>query len=287
MVTLGIKYLCDEVNPDIKWSDPDNRIFFGGGPLSGTRVSGSGTTAVVTKGALTNGLTSTQANGNFLAFLRKSGFDAVIVQGAAPEWSYLYIHDGGVELRDAGHLVGKDNIEVDGLIKDELNKKDNKVSVVSIGPAGENLVKFSCVFIDFGHVAGHNGTGAVMGSKKLKAIVVDRGKEDVPIKDKDTFAAQAKQLLDNIYADNFGAMTFREGTVGGVVMSTKMSIVPVKNYTTNVHEIAPDKLEQYGWENIREKFEAKRSACWGCPAHHCHTMKITEGKYAGRIFEEP
>ena len=87
--TLGIKYLCDEVNPDIKWSDPDNRIFFGGGPLSGTRVSGSGTTAVVTKGALTNGLTSTQANGNFLAFLRKSGFDAVIVQGAAPEWSYL------------------------------------------------------------------------------------------------------------------------------------------------------------------------------------------------------
>ena len=107
-VGLGIKYLYDEVPPGTKWSAPENRLFFGSGPLGGTRIGGSGTTTVVTKGALTNGAASTQANGFFGAYLRFSGFDAVIIQGAAPGWIYLYIHDGTAELRDASHLVGKD-----------------------------------------------------------------------------------------------------------------------------------------------------------------------------------
>jgi aldehyde:ferredoxin oxidoreductase len=284
---LGVKYLYDEVDPRIEWSDPANRLFIGTGPLGGTKVGGTGTISVVTKGSLTDGIACSQANGFFGAFLRFSGFDALIVQGAASEWVYLYIHDGSVELRDASHLVDKNNYEVDRLIKEELNKKDKKVCVLSIGPAGENLVKFACVFTELGHVAGHNGTGAVMGSKKLKAIVVERGKNTVQLKDKEALSEHAKKLLANDLADPFGAMFWEEGTVGGVVGSTHMNILPVKNYTTNIHVIDPEKLEQYTLQNIRTKFQAKPSPCWACTAKHCHMMKITEGKYAGLEFEEP
>ena len=284
---LGIKYLYDEVDPRIEWSDPANRFFIGTGPLGGTKVGGTGSISVVTKGPLTDGLACSQANGFFGAFLRFSGFDALIVQGVASEWVYLYIHDGGVELRDASHLVGKKNYEVDRLIKEELGKKDKKVCVLSIGPAGENLVKFACVFTELGHVAGHNGTGAVMGSKKLKAIVVERGKNAVQLKDKEALSEQAKKLLANDLADPFGAMFWEEGTVGGVFGSTHMHILPVKNYLTNEHVIDPEKLEQYTYKNIRTRFQAKPSPCWACTAKHCHTMKVTEGKYAGLEFEEP
>lgn len=136
--TLGIKYLYDEVPPGVEWSDPDNRLFLGSGPLGGTRVGGSGSIAVVTKGPLTNGIASSQANGFFGAYLRFSGFDGIILQGAAPNWVYLYIHDDNAEIRDATHLVGKDTLEVDHIIKQELKKKEREVSVLSIGPAGRN-----------------------------------------------------------------------------------------------------------------------------------------------------
>jgi len=284
---LGIKFLYDEVHPSFEWSDPENRLFFGSGPLSGTRVGGTGGICVVTKGVLTNGVASSQANGFFGAFLRFCGFDAMIVQGAAPEWVYLYIHNGGVEFRNASHLVGKNTCEVGHLIKEDLHKKDRQISVLSIGPAGENLVKFACVFADLGHIAGHNGIGAVMGSKKLKAIAVERGKNAILLKDKEALSEQAKKILANVLADPFGSSFFEEGTIGGVIPLTEIGWVPVKNYTTNVHVIAPDKLSQYSAQNIRAKFEAKPSPCWACKAKHCHMMKMTEGKYAGRIFEEP
>jgi aldehyde:ferredoxin oxidoreductase len=284
---LGIKFLYDEVNPSTEWSDPVNRLFFGSGPLSGTRVGGTGGICLVTKGVLTNGVASSQANGFFGAFLRFCGFDAMIVQGAAPEWVYLHIHNGGVEFRDASHLVGKNTYEVDHLIKEDLHKKDRQISVLSIGPAGENLVKFACVFADLGHIAGHNGIGAVMGSKKLKAIAVDRGKNSIPLKDKEALSEQAQKILANVLAQPFGSDFFEEGTIGGVIPLTHIGWVPVKNYTTNVHVIAPEKLSQYSAQNIRTKFEAKPSPCWACRAKHCHVLKMTEGKYAGRIFEEP
>ena len=89
--SLGVKYLYDEVDPGIEWSDPANRFFIGTGPLGGTKVGGTGSISVVTKGSLTGGMTCSQANGFFGAFLRFSGFDALIVQGAASEWVYLYI----------------------------------------------------------------------------------------------------------------------------------------------------------------------------------------------------
>jgi len=105
---LGAKFLYEEVPPGVEWSDPNNRIMFFTGPLAGTKVAGSGTFSVVSKGPMTNMAGASQANGFFGAFLRFSGFHGIVIQGAAKKWTRLHIHDGKAELIDAEHLAGRD-----------------------------------------------------------------------------------------------------------------------------------------------------------------------------------
>ena len=284
---LGIKFIYDEVPPGVAWSDPENRLFLGSGPLGGSRIGGSGTICLTTKGAMTEGMTSSQANGFFGAFLRFAGFDAIILQGAAPAWSYLYVHDGVAELKDARELVGKNTYEVDEILKRELNKGEHDVSVMSIGPAGENLARFACVFTDLGHIAAHNGVGAVMGSKKLKAIVIGRSKSAITFKDPSGLAATAQDFLAYLATDKGASMARAEGTVGGVLMGTANGSLPVKNYTTSINTMTPETLSTYHFQAIRDHFGAKPNPCWACSAKHCHMMVVPDGKYAGRVFEEP
>lgn len=284
---LGIKYIYDEVPPGIHWSDPENRFFIGSGPLGATRVGGSGSICTVTKGALTNGMGSSQANGVFGAYLRLNGYDAVLLHGMAPEWSYLYIHDGMAELKDATHLLGKLTWEVEEQIRRELGKKIRDLSVLSIGPAGDHLVRFAAVFCDFGHASAHNGMGAVLGSKKVKAIVVERGRIPLALKDGQALSQAAKKILELSQTVNAAMRT--EGTLPGVVMGFKFSESPVKNYTRNYYPIAPEILDSYSPAKILSKFGKKEKIypCWACSAEHCHRMEIPDGRYKGLVFEEP
>jgi aldehyde:ferredoxin oxidoreductase len=284
---LGIKHIYDEVPPGVRWSDPENRFFIGSGPLGATRVGGSGSICTVTKGALTNGMGSSQANGVFGAYLRLNGYDAVILHGTAPEWSYLNIHDGITELKDATHLLGKLTWEVEEQIRRELGKNLRDVSVLSIGPAGDHLVRFASVFCDFGHVSAHNGMGAVLGSKKVKAVVVERGHTPVALKDGQALSLAAKKILEFSKTTNAAMRT--EGTLPGVIMGFKFSEAPVKNYTRNYYPIAPDILDSYSPAKIMSRFGKKEKIypCWACSAEHCHRMEIPDGKYQGLIFEEP
>jgi aldehyde:ferredoxin oxidoreductase len=190
----GTKVLYDEVPPGVGWSDAENRLIVASGPLGGTPINGSGTISVVTKGPLTNGATSSQANGFLGAFMRLNGFDGIVIQGAAESLQYLYIHDGSAELRDARHLAGVDTWEMIDQLTEELDVDERRLSVFGIGPAGENLVRFAAFVGDRGHVAGHNGTGAVMGSKRLKAIVAQRAQGSVPVRDRQTLREVAKSL---------------------------------------------------------------------------------------------
>ncbi len=191
---LGAKYLYEEVPPGVEWSDAENRLMFFPGPLGGTKVSGSGTFSIVTKGSMTNMAGASQANGFFGAFLKFAGFDGIVVQGKSEKWLYLYIHDGIAELRDATHLQGKDTKETQEAIKQEITRQ---CSIFTIGPAGENLVRFASIVGDDGHVAAHNGLGAVMGSKKLKAVAVERGRREVKVMDPERLAESAKYLIEN------------------------------------------------------------------------------------------
>lgn len=193
-IGLGIHYLFKEVPPEVGWDHPENRMIIASGPLGGTRVAGSGTFAVCTKGAMTGGVANTQANGFFGAYLKFCGYDGLIIQGAAREWVYLHIDEKGVSLRNAHHLLGVDTWALQEILRKELG--NDRVSIFGIGPAGENRVRFAALVGDYGHVAAHNGVGAVLGSKRLKAIVAVRGNKEISIHDNDQLTKISKEMAE-------------------------------------------------------------------------------------------
>lgn len=284
--SLGAKYLYEEVPSGVDWFSPENRVIFASGPLGGTIVGGSGTVAVVSKGANTNMAASSQANGYFGAYLKFAGFDAVVVQGAARRWLYLYVDDGVAELREASSLIGTSTWKLADRIAEELNTAPTRISAYGIGPAGENLVKFAAVVGDKGHIVAHGGIGAVMGSKRLKAVVAARSKSIVNLSDRQRVSAAAKALFEHAKGDR-GGWGYRWGTVGEVGRQPLRLDLPIKNYTTNIYPISQQDLDKYKAEYIREHFAVKPHPCWACRMHHCYMFKIQEGRYAGYETEEP
>ncbi|MDP2950404.1 MAG: aldehyde ferredoxin oxidoreductase C-terminal domain-containing protein [Chloroflexota bacterium] len=278
-VGLGIHYVFNEVGPGVQWDQPENRFFVGSGPLGGTVIGGSGSIAVVTVGAMTGGFTTSEAMGFMGAYLKSAGFDGVLIHGAAPEWKYLYIRDGGAELRDARHLLGKDTWETEDAVKAELGLPEQQASVFSIGPAGENLVRFAALVGDRGHVAGHNGPGAVLGSKHLKAIAVARGALRLEVHD----AQKLKEISDALWEENKKGINYTWGTSQNYTPYEAGGWLPVKNYTTTRF---PEHARFMG-ESYRQKYDLRRHPCWACQSHHCNIMKIKDGPYAGYEGEEP
>jgi len=279
---LGAKYLMEEVAPKIDWSDPKNIFFLGSGILGGSRIPGCGTISITTKGALTNGATSSQANGNFGAYLKWCGYDAIVVQGASTTWKYLYLHEGGAELRDASKLVGKGSWETEDAIKAELGYKERAMSVFSIGPAGENMVRFAGVFGDRGHAAAHNGLGAVMGSKKLKAFAAQRAPNKLQFADSQKLGELAKKTTEGAKAFGGGGV-FNWGTSRVVPAAEPAGWLPVKNYQTNVF---PEK-DLFDGQRIRSLFQSQNYPCYGCASHHYELMTVTEGPYKDFFGKEP
>lgn len=277
---IGAKVLYDETPPDADWSSPVNRVIIASGPLGGTSVGGSGTISIVTKGALTGGATSVQANGLFGAYMRFSGFDGVVVQGASKDWMYLVLKDGAGELRDADGFLGLDTYEVCDALRKEHRARGRTASVLSIGPAGEHQVRWAGVFVDHGHSASHNGPGAVLGSKKLKAIIAFRGSGKVEVAD----AERLRRVAQRMYED----VEWFKGTVGGVESSyaAGRGELPIKNYVTNVWGISADKLRNFSNDYIRGHYQVQRMPCWACRLLHSTMMRIPSGSYAG-LVEEP
>ena len=136
---------------------------------------------------------------------------------------------------------------------------------------------------DEGHVAAHNGVGAVAGSKNLKAIVVHRGKTKIVLADEGKFKYLSKQLMDKVKNSRGGGTIYNWGTSLVIEGCHASGALPVKNYTTNLFP----EYKQLSGKYTREHFEIKPKPCWACPMHHCHTMKVTKGKYAGYVGEEP
>jgi aldehyde:ferredoxin oxidoreductase len=280
---LGAKLLYDEVPAGVEWDDPENRLIIAAGPLAGTKVHGAGTYSAVTKGPMTNLLGATQANGFFGAYLKQNGYDAIILQGRASRWLYLFIGPEGVlELRSADHLLGKDTWETEGALLEELGYKFRMLSVHSIGQAGEHLVRFAAIAGDQGHVAAHNGVGAVMGSKRLKCIAVARGKQQVPVAHPERLTEYADALFEHAYEfrDRWLA---RGGTAVGLSDQHTIGSLPVRNYTTNIF---PEHEAMNGL-TFRENFDGKHTPCWACRMNHLHTGCMTEGRKKGYVGEEP
>ena len=283
-VGFGAKILYDEVPPGVEWDNPENRIILATGPFGGTRVGGSGTFCVVSKGPMTNLAGSSQANGFFGAFLKFCGYDAIVIQGKADELTYLHIKDGEAELRDARHLSMKDTFTTEKEIKKELGYRKRGASVFSIGPAGENLVRFANIMGDQGHSVSHNGLGAVMGSKRLKAIVAARGSRKVPVHNPE----RLNKLVEEMYQaqmEGFGGFLDKWGTSGIMASGAAAGWLPVRNYTTSV--IAPSDYEKLAGQYMRTRFKVRSKPCWACRIRHVVEVEVTEGPYKGLVAEEP
>ncbi len=280
---FGARLLYEEVPAGVEWDDPQSRVILASGPLGATRVAGSGVFSVVAKGPMTHLAGASQAAGFLGAFLKLSGFDAVIAQGVAPTWQYLYIHDGEAELRDARHLLGQDTWQVEDAIAQELGVRPSRLSVFSIGPAGENRVRYAALAGDKGHVVAHNGMGAVLGAKRLKAIAVARGSRTVPVHDGGRLADAAGRLLEHAQTKFAGGMIHSTGTGGLLPAIYASGQVPVRNYTTNLFP----QYEAVSGQTLRATLEIKAHPCWTCGVAHVKMVKVLEGPYAGFEGEEP
>jgi len=275
---FGAEYLYREVPPGVGWDDPRNRIIMASGPLGGTALSGSGTFCLVTKGPMTNLAVTTQANGFWGALIKSAGYDAVIIQGQSPRWVYLHIGDGKIELRDATGIMGKDTWEMEEAIRQEIGTT-KMMSVFGIGPAGENKVRFAVVMGDKGHACSKNGCGCVMGAKRLKAVAVTRGRQVVPVFNKELLKEKARGLLEHAK----GGIFYKWGTGGGFSTHALAGSLPVRNLTTNIFA----EHEKMNAEYIRGHFEHRNKPCWACGLAHTKFMRVTEGPYSGYEGEEP
>ena len=277
---FGARYLYEEVPPGVQWSDPENRLIWTSGPLAGSGVYGAGTFNVAGKGPMTNLAGCSQAMGFFGAYLKFSGFDGIILQGKAPDLVYLWIKDGKAEIRDARHLAGKDVWETEDVIRKELGVKEKEVSVFGIGPAGENRVLYAAVVGDRGHLAAHNGFGAVMGSKNLKAVVAYRGKRNFEVKDPERLKEKNEALFE--FAKGFGPF-YQWGTGGGFSALYGIGCLPVKNYTTDIYP----EHERMNGQYMRTHFKIRSKPCYMCRIAHVKEVTVTEGPYKGFVGEEP
>jgi aldehyde:ferredoxin oxidoreductase len=281
---LGARILWEEVPAKAHWDHPENRLVLATGPLAGLPVWGTGGLTVVTRGAMTDGGTSTQANGFFGANLKSCGYDAIVLQGQARQWSYLYIHDDTVELRDARHLLGKDTWQTQQALEAELGLSGHRLSVYCIGPAGEHRVRFAAIHGDYGHVASKNGVGAVMGAKRLKAVAIARGTRPLAAHDARGLFQAADDIAHDLKTDPSAATLYRWGTLPAVVNLYKLGALPIKNYTTSVTDVD---MAEWDGPRLRQGFDHRGHQCNACGMHHCHIQVIGKGPYAGQRVDEP
>jgi aldehyde:ferredoxin oxidoreductase len=279
---LGVKLLYDEVPVDASWDSPENKLYMSCGALTGMPAGGTGTYGVVTKGALTGGIATSQANGSFGALLKYAGYIGIVFEGQSDDWVYLYIDGDTVELKDASHLKGLGSLATQDKLHEEYGRGEYEMSVACIGQAGENLVRFAMITGDYGHVAAHNGVGAVLGSKKVKAVAINK-KFNMKSNwaDFEALKVAGANMGESAKEAPTYTGTLLWGTNDGFFPLYKGGVLPIKNLNTAIM----DEAVQY--QKIREKYEYHHKPCWGCKWTHCGTLTFKEGPHKGKTVEEP
>ncbi len=253
-----------------KGTDPlgaGNKLIVAAGPLSGLLIPGAGKTTFAAKSPATGGYADSSVGGLLSAEMKYAGYDLIIFEGISPEPVYLFIDDDTVELRDAKEYWGQGCITAETALKRELGED---FQIALIGPGGENLVKFACISHDFGRQAGRGGVGAVMGSKKLKAIAV-HGTKSIPVADVEEFRRIGREMYDYCKASDAWEVWVRLGTAGVNVPSNEWGSFPTRNFQSGYFE----EIENLTGELMREKIVITDKACFACP---CACGKYSHSK---------
>ena len=271
---LATKYLFDEVKPGIDPLGPENKLVFMTGPLTGTPTPTGGRYSVVSKSPLTGFWGHANSAGFWGSDFKRSGFDGVIFEGISPSPVYLVTEDGKAEMRDAGHLWGKSVLKTTRLIKAELGEKFN---VACIGIAGENLVRYASIMNDLHRAAGRCGMGAVMGSKRLKAIAA-WGKRRIEIANPEGFREIYGIALKRISESRLSVGLKKYGTAGVLDLINEGGGVPTKNWQTGVFPQA----DEINVSALNRKILVGTKGCFACTTGCTRATEVKTGPYAFR-----
>jgi aldehyde:ferredoxin oxidoreductase len=281
---IGQWLLFRHVPPGTGALDPANILTLGAGPLAGTLAPAAGRLTVDTVNALTGGVCASNAGGHLAAELKYAGFDSVVITGQAPRPVYLNIRDGHAELRDASALWGLDTWQTEAAIRREHGDLSERTRVVAIGPAGENLVRGACLMVDRARAAGRGGAGAVLGSKRLKAVAV-RGTGALQPADPEAFLQEIERTWGKLLRSGNvavyragGSMRFAgaggpDGTLPQAVCNTRNEFWP------------PEKSRKISEPALKAGYEVRRMGCFACPIHCSHYYAVREGPYASSAGE--
>jgi len=237
---------------------PENLLIFAPGIMQGSNLPGAGRHGVGAKSPLTGAIASSEAGGWWGHEFKRAGYDALVVHGRAEKPVYLWIKDGAVEIRSAGHLWGRQTHPVEVALRDELG--DARLRVAQVGPAGENLVRYAAVMHDVNRAAGRNGLGAVMGSKRLKAVAV-RGTLNLPVVERPKVTQVSKWLGQNYKTLAAWATAPGRGTQDSLTWWGHLGALPTGNFDVPMWD---DRAKLSGERNY-EMFFKDRDTCQACP----------------------
>jgi aldehyde:ferredoxin oxidoreductase len=278
---LGIKYLYEEVPAHADPLGHENRLIFMTGPLTGTLAPTSGRHCVVTKSPLTGCETTAHAGGYWGTELKQTGYDGIIIEGRSDRPVFMFIDDGDVQFYEADEMWGMDTIQTDIHLKRRF--KDNKLCITSIGPAGENLVKYASIMNDQQRSASRGGTGAVMGSKNLKAIVV-RGTKSLHAAHPGEYFASMNDLLKTCYDHPVTGELFPKYGIDSIVgMMNEKGVLPTRNHSTGTF----DEAEAISGQRMAETMLTKTRGCFCCTIHCTRVIDIPYGPYHGTRGKGP
>lgn len=277
---LAAAIMYKELDPEVDPLSPGNILIFMTGPAVGTSLPSTHRSDFTTKSPLTNSYLCSSAGGFFGPELKFAGYDGIIIRGKAENPVYISIMDEEVELRDAEELWGKLTDETELAIRNEL--KDSRIRVASIGPAGENLSKISNIVSD-SRTWGRGGSGAVMGSKNLKAIAV-RGHSDVEVFDERGLSELVQDLRERYQEDPETGEEFPKwGTHQFVDPINEAGMFPTRNYQEGKFEGA----EKLNASSLRDSIVERSTACYSCPIGCGKLSMISEGPYADTVVDGP
>lgn len=273
---LGIKYMYEEVGSGVDALSAENKLIFMTGPFTGTVVPCSGKLSIVTKSPATGTVLDCSIGGSAAVEIKRAGYDAVIIEGKASQPVYLLIEDGKVEIRSAQNYWGLGCHEAENKLKSECG---DDFSVLSIGPAGENLVPFACITSDLYRQAGRGGVGSVMGSKMLKALVV-KGTGGVRAKDAQKLMDVALDAFKNDLLTDNNLWTYTDGTPMIVELSHTTGILPTKNFQQGTF----DKFANIKSEAVAGVRVAKKG-CTSCGLGCGNFVRVGDAVVEGPEYE--